>query len=103
MNEARSSKEFAAFTEMLANKFAAIAEVATKFTRRLSVEDREALFDRTIDIAFANRGTLNPIRESVAKWFESHMQAAACERETWQVRHVTGWHTVKGAKLRDEP
>lgn len=97
------SDEYAAFNEMLANKFAAIAEVATKFTKRLAAEDREALFDRTIELGFAARHEFNPERESVAVFFERHMQKAACERETWSVLHVTGWHQVKGSKLRDEP
>jgi hypothetical protein len=103
MNEARASKEFAAFTEMLATKFAAIAEVAAKFTKRLSAEDRDALFDRALDLGFACRGAFDPQHESVAAWFEQRLQEAACERETWSVLHVTGWHQVKGTKLRNEP
>lgn len=100
--ELKDPKEYAAFTEVLASRFAQLSDLARNYTHRLSAEDRDYLFGMALEIAWQRRAQFKPRRQCLGTWWDGCLQAAANTRKEWKILHLTGWLTVKASRLRFE-
>lgn len=73
------------FEATMQHNAARLSDVASRWTRGLSVTDKEALLADALDIAWHRRNGFDPRKESIGTWFAECMGQAARRRKVWHV------------------
>lgn len=92
-------EERTAFERMLAARIAQLTDLAGAYTSKLSAADREAFLSSTIELAWTERKSFDPVREQIGNWWDSLCQRTAESRKWWTVQTITGPKRVEGKLL----
>ena len=89
------------FESTLQHNAARISDVASRWMRGLSAEDKDALLADAVDIAWHRREQLDPRRTSIGEWFAECMGQAARRRKVWRVWRAGEYRWVAAHHLEE--
>lgn len=96
MMDRETEKLWDAFVEMMTRTgvFARLAEQAGRYIGRLSNEDREAVLEIAIGMAWTGAQHFDPKRRALLSYWDGCLAEAIRTRMVWRQRYFNVWYPV---------
>lgn len=102
-NEAENALEYELFQKLLSDHFAILADVTSRYTKRLAETDREQFMAVLLERAWNNREKVTPQKHALLRWWRDCCEFTAKSRREWTIWYSHGPTIVTGRTLGHQP